>query len=263
MSTPTSRPSVAELRAVAQPVSILGRSAHEHWSGLLYMRRISVHFTRLLIPTRVTPDQLTAGMGVAGIAAALVVTIPALWAALVGFLLLQVQLLLDCSDGELARWRGPKGGALGVYLDGLSHWTTDALLLVAVGVRADGGLGSIGGWTTLGLVAAVLALFVHAETDLVYVARAKSGLPPPQTDAGAIVPQVGLVRRLRRFLTRLPVNKLLSAWDLSYAIVVVAVIDAFASGLPATRVLTIALVAIGVYAAAGHLLSVLTSRRLR
>ena len=36
--------------------------------------------------------------------------------------------------------------------------------------------------------------------------------------------QVGLVRRLRRSLARLPVNRLLSAWDLSYAIVVVAVI---------------------------------------
>jgi len=255
------RPAVAELRAVAQPAEVLGRSAHEHWSGLLYMRRLSIHLTRAVVPTRITPDMLTAAMGVVGIAAALVLTVPAMWAAVVMFVLLQVQLLLDCSDGELARWRGPAGGARGVYIDNLSHWVTDACLLAAVAVRADGGLRSVDGWTTLGLATAVLALLVHAETDLVYVARAKLGLPAP--DAADVVPQVGLVRRLRRLLAHLPVNRLLSAWDLSYVVLVVAAVDAVRGGLAATRLLTVVLLAVSVYAVLGHLLSVLTSRRLR
>lgn len=255
------RPTLAELRAVAQPESVLGRSAHEHWSGLLYMRKVSLRLTRLLVPTAVTPDQLTALMGLVGVAAALVVTVPALWAAFVAFLLLQLQLLLDCSDGELARWRGPSGGARGVYVDNLGHWVTDALLLAGVAVRADGGLRSVDGWTTIGLATAVLALLVHAETDLVYVARAKLGLPAPAPDA--VTPQVGFVRRLRRTLARLPVNKLLSAWDLSYVVLVVAVVDSVRGDTGATRVLTVALLAISVYAVLGHLLSVLTSRRLR
>ena len=55
-----------------------------------------------------------------------------MWAAVLVFGLLQLQLLLDCSDGELARWRGPTGGARGVYVDNLSHWVTDALMLVGV-----------------------------------------------------------------------------------------------------------------------------------
>jgi phosphatidylglycerophosphate synthase len=255
------RPTLAELRGVAQPPAVLGRSAHEHWSGLLYMRRVSLRLTRLLVPTPVTPDLLTVTMGIVGIASAAVVTVPALWAAVSAFVLLQLQLLLDCSDGELARWRGPAGGARGVYLDNLSHWVTDAFLLVGVAVRADGGVGSIGGWTTLGLCTAVLALVVHAETDLVYVARAKLGLPPPA--AGAVTPQVGFVRRARRTLTRLPVNRLLSAWDLSYVVVAVAVVDRVRGDLSASRGLTVALLAISGYAVLGHLLSVLTSRRLR
>ena len=255
------RPSLDELRAVAQPQSVLGRSAHEHWSGLLYMRKVSLRFTRLLVPTPVTPDLLTATMGVVGVAAAVVVTIPALWAAVVAFGLLQLQLLLDCSDGELARWRGPKGGARGVYVDNLSHWVTDAFLLAGVAVRADGGLRSIGGWTTVGLATAGLALLVHAETDLVYVARAKLGLPAPAADA--VTPQVGVVRRMRRTLARLPVNRLLSAWDLSYAVVAVAVVDRVRGDTAATRLLTVVLAGVGVYAVLGHLLSVLTSRRLR
>lgn len=258
---PTTRPTVAELRAVAQPPSVLGRSAHEHWSGLLYMRRVSIHFTRLLIPTPVTPDLLTWAMLVLGIGAAAVVTVPALWSALAMFVLLQLQLLFDCSDGELARWRRTAGGARGVYIDNLGHWVTDAFLLAGVAVRADGGLRSIDGWTTIGLTTAVLALLVHAETDLVYVARSKSGMPAP--DADAVVPQVGLVRRMRRLLARLPVNRLLSAWDLSYVVVAVAVVDAVRGCLGASRVLILVLIAVAVYAVLGHLLSVLTSRRLR
>jgi len=256
-----SRPTVSELRDVAQPPAVLGRSAHEHWSGLLYMRRVSIHFTRLVVPTRVTPDMLTWAMVVLGVAAAVVVTVPALWSALVMFVLLQLQLLLDCSDGELARWRGPAGGARGVYIDNLGHWVTDAFLLTGVAVRADGGLGSIDAWTTVGLATAVLALLVHAETDLVYVARSKLGLPAPNADA--VVPQVGLVRRLRRMLARLPINRLLSAWDLSYVVLVVAVIDAARGRSDGMQVLTVVLAGVSVYAVLGHLLSVLTSRRLR
>ena len=56
---------------------------------------------------------------------------------------------------------------------------------------------------------------------------------------------------------------MLSAWDLSYVVVVVAVIDRVRADAAATRVLTVALFAISGYAVLGHLLSVLTSRRLR
>jgi phosphatidylglycerophosphate synthase len=259
MTTP--RPSVTELRAVAQPDTVLGRSAHEHWSGRLYVRRLSIHLTRLLVPTPVTPDQLTALMGATGIAAALVLTVPRWWSGVLACAALQLQVLLDCSDGELARWRGPTGGARGVYLDSLAHWTTDAAVVCAVGVHADGGLSSPGGWTTLGLVAAVLALVVHAETDLVYVARMKAALPRPETDA--VVPRVGVVRRLRHALSRLPVNRLLSAWDLAFVLLAMAVAEAAGTGLRGSEVLTVVLVVVGIYTVVGHLVSVLSSRRLR
>ena len=68
---------------------------------------------------------------------------------------------------------------------------------------------------------------------------------------------------MRRLLAHLPVNRLLSAWDLSYVVVVTAVIDAVRGDTGATRVLTVVLLAVSVYAVLGHLLSVLTSRRLR
>ena len=65
----TSRPSLAEVRAVAQAGVIERRSA-EHWAGRLYMRGVSGHVTRWVVSTRaldrITPDQLTVLMIVAG-----------------------------------------------------------------------------------------------------------------------------------------------------------------------------------------------------
>ena len=45
----------------------------------------------------------------------------------------QLQLLLDCCDGEVARWRrtfSPKGP----YLDALAHYSTEAALPAALGI---------------------------------------------------------------------------------------------------------------------------------
>jgi hypothetical protein len=64
----SSRPSIAELRQVTQPGSIMGRRSGEHWAGRLYMRRLSPYVTRLLVGAPVTPDALTILMIVIGLA---------------------------------------------------------------------------------------------------------------------------------------------------------------------------------------------------
>jgi phosphatidylglycerophosphate synthase len=197
---------------------------------------------------------------VSGLAAAVVLTIPEAWATIVAVLLVQAQVLFDCSDGELARWRGISG-ARGVYLDRLGHYTTDAAVVAAVGVHADGGLTSVGGWTTLGLCAAVLVLVSRAETDLVHVARSAAGMR--RLEPADVVPRAGGVRTLRRLVYRAPVNRLLLAWDLSVVLVVVAVVGAATGSQVPYQVLTLALVGVGLLVLAGHLLSVLMSARLR
>nr|MBA2529277.1 CDP-alcohol phosphatidyltransferase family protein [Euzebyales bacterium] len=173
---PSSKPSVAELRAVCQPAGLVGRRSGEHWAGRLYMRRLSIHATRHLVGAPVSANTLTGLMIVVGMAAAAAATIPTLWAALLAAVGIQGYLLLDCADGEVARWRRTTSPT-GVYLDRVGHYVVEVALIAAVGARADGGLTSMGGWTTLGLLAAVLALLTKAETDLVAVARAAAGLP--------------------------------------------------------------------------------------
>jgi hypothetical protein len=256
------RPTIEELRRVAQPETVVGRASAEHWAGRLYMRHLSIYVTRWLVPTRVSPDFLTWMLIVTGVAAALVLTIPHWWAAVITLLLIQLQGLIDCMDGELARWR-QRTGPVGIYVDRIGHYVTDAGLAVAVGVRAGGGLGVNNGWTTIGLCAGFVVLITKAETDLVHTSRALSGRPPTVDTVGVAVPHATLVRRLRRIAGNLPFNRALLAMELTGLALVAAIIDASRGGLTATRGLDVALLAIAGIVVVGHLLSIVTSDRLR
>jgi phosphatidylglycerophosphate synthase len=258
----TRRPSIEELRRVAQPDTVVKRASGEHWAGRLYMRHLSIHVTRLLVPTRVSADGLTWTMLVTGVGAAAVMTIPHLWAAVAALLLIQLQALLDCMDGELARWR-QRTGPVGIYVDRLGHYVTDAGLAVAVGVHADGGLGSIDGWTTVGLAAGFVILLTKAETDLVHVARAQSGRERAVDTTAVATSHQSLLRRLRSTAGALPFNRALLAIEMSALAVVAAVIDAARGDLSAMRVLDVALLVIAGIVVVGHLLATVTSDRLR
>jgi len=258
--TSDARPSLSELRAVCQPVDVLGRVNGEHWAGRYYMRHVSIHLTRALVGARISADAVTWLMIASGLLAALALTVPHPAAPVATFLLIQVQLLLDCSDGELARWRGtcsPKG----IYLDRIGHYSTDAALVAALGVRVDGGLGDIGGWTTMGLVVAVLVLMVKSETDLVHVARGLGGRPP-LSDTGSQL-RSGALRAARRMVRLFPFHRALLAIELSLLTVVAGLVDALTSGLLGSRILLVALVPIAVVVVTGHLLSILRSDKLR
>src|SRR3954470_14275010 len=197
----SSPPSIAELRAVTQPPAVFERSSGEHWAGRLYMRRLSPYLTRRLIATRLSADAITWLMVPVGLLAALALTVPGVGGALGAVVLVQVQLLLDCSDGEVARWRG-SFGAKGIYADRIAHHITDAALACALGIRADGGWDAIDGWTTIGLVLAVLGLLIKAESSLVHVARAARGRRAPADTEATARPRAAGLARVRRALGR-------------------------------------------------------------
>src|SRR5690348_4499772 len=106
MSAAMSKPSTAEPRAATQPPSIFERNSGSYWAGRVLMQRLSPHLTRLLIRTPITPNGVTGLMILVGVLAAAALTLPGVGWAIVAFALIQLQLLLDCSDGEVARWRG-------------------------------------------------------------------------------------------------------------------------------------------------------------
>ena len=255
-------PTIAELRAVTQPESIFARNSGEHWAGRLYVRRASPYLTRLLLRTRISPNGVTWLMILAGLAAAAVLSVPGVATAVAAVALIQLQILLDCSDGELARWQ-QRFSPAGIYLDRFGHWLTEAALPIALGVRADGGWDELGTYTALGLLVAVLVLLVKGESALVTVARAEAGLPPAADTQAVAAPRARGLRRLRRGLGYVPFFRAFVAIEATMLALAAAIADAAAGDHTGSRVLVIALVALAAITAAGRLVAILTSDRLR
>lgn len=253
-----SGPSVAELRQVAQPPGHLERRNGEHWAGVLYMRRLSIYVTWAMTKTPVTPDQLTWVMTVAGVAAGFVLALPGLWAAVLAALLIQVYLLLDCSDGELARWTG-KTSLAGVYLDRVGAYFAEAAVLAGLGWRASEVLPDW--YTVLGFAGALGAILIKAESDLVEVARAKGGLGAA-TEAAAVQFRSGLLGLGRRILAATQFHRIMQPIELSLLAVVTAIIDAVVGVPTATRVLVVACAIAAAVQVVLHLISIMASRRL-
>ncbi|MET8156107.1 CDP-alcohol phosphatidyltransferase family protein [Sphaerisporangium sp. NPDC005289] len=257
-----SGPSVIELRAVAQPQTTMDRNSGEHWAGALYMRKLSIYVTWALARTPISPNQVTGLMIVSGLLAGVVLALPGLWAAIAAAVLIQVYLLLDCSDGELARWTH-RTSITGVYLDRVGHYFAEAALLIGLGFRASETLPDW--YTVLGFAAALGAILIKSETDLVDVARARSGLAAT-SEAAAEHFQSRRLGAARKVAAALRFHRVIQAVELSILAVIAAVVDAVwgtvAGGLTATQVLTVACVVFAVLQTVLHLVSILASRRL-
>jgi phosphatidylglycerophosphate synthase len=251
------RPSIAELRSVCQPPATLNRVNAEHWAGRLYMRQISIYVTRVLLRLGVSADTVTSIMVVVGVLGGLALLLPGLPGAIAAVVLIQVYLLLDCCDGEVARWRGTSS-VRGVYLDRVGHYLTEATLLAALGFRAAGLGANV--WTVIGLLAAIFALLIKAETDLVDAARARGGLDVAPESAGELTG--ARIARARRLAASLRIHRITGAVEASLLICLASIVDSLRGNLIATRVLTTAVMVIAGVQVILHLISILKSRRL-
>ncbi|MEU2155139.1 CDP-alcohol phosphatidyltransferase family protein [Streptomyces sp. NPDC019396] len=257
------RPSVAELRPVVHPAGVKDRRSGEHWGGRLYMREISLRITRLLVTTKVTPNQLTYLMTVAGVLALPALLVPGIWGAVLGVVMVQLYLLLDCVDGEVARWK-KQYSLSGVYLDRVGAYLCDAAVLVGFGLRAAD-LWSGGGidwlWAFLGTLAALGAILIKAETDLVGVARHQAGMEPVK-DAAA-EPRSSGMALARRAAAALKFHRLVLGIEASLLILVLAIADQIRGDLFFSRLGVAVLAAIALLQTVLHLVSILVSSRLR
>jgi phosphatidylglycerophosphate synthase len=172
-------------------------------------------------------------------------------------------MLWDCCDGEVARWRRTFS-PVGFFLDKLGHTVAESAIPLALGVRADGGLDSLGGWTTLGAVLAVLVLINKSLNDAVHLARSANDLPRLADRAEEAAPRAAGVRRLRSLARYVPFHRAFHSVELTLLALVAAIVDAATGGgLDATRVLLVALVVAAAITVLGHLAAILSSSRLR
>lgn len=262
----TDHPSMEELRAVAQPPSVVGRRNSEHWAGTLYLRRMSLYFTRAVLPTGISANGVTWLMIAIGIIGAAVLMIPSWWAILACAILMQVQILVDCSDGEVARWRGTSS-PMGVYLDRVGHYVTEAALPIALGIHVDGGPGSIGGWTVIGALTGCLVVLKKSFGDLVLVARHAAGLPKTDESVEVTGSRSAGLRSARDLLRFFPFFRAFVAIEFSLITLVAATLGLLLASLglvgdgDVLRWWTLAALPLALATAGGFLLMIVTSRR--
>lgn len=268
MNAQSRRPTIGELRAVSQPESVRGRQNAEHWSGE-YLRHGSLYVTRLLVPTRMTPNGVTGLMILSGWCIALSLLVPGIWGPLLAVFFAQLQMYLDCVDGELARWRRRFSPA-GVFLDRVAHYTTEGFIGLAFGLRASGVLGGdpspAESWKYAFLGAVLMGgiLVNKALNDLVHVARAFSGIDRLADTAEAkAVPRTGLVGTMRRLARFLPFHRIFHSVELSLLALALGVVGLFADGTDVFRVAVLVLAPAVWVVVLGHFVAIVASPRVR
>ncbi|MFI8458510.1 CDP-alcohol phosphatidyltransferase family protein [Kitasatospora sp. NPDC085464] len=251
-------PALAELREVCQPQAKLQSRNGEHWAGRLYMRAISLRTTRQLVRTSVSPNTLTWVMVVCGVGGGAALLIPGLTGAALAAVLFQLFLLFDCVDGEVARWKRQFSMA-GVYVDRLGAYLADAALMIGAGVRAARGGSEL--WVSAGLAAALGVVLLKASTDLVDVARARSGQPP--ADEESTQPRSQGMATARRLASVFKIHRVTNGIEASLVLLAAAVVDSGLGNLDATRATLAGITVITWGMVVAHLASILSSSRLR
>ena len=268
MTTLPARPtSISELRRVAQPPEVRSRANAEHWTASLYLRDVSPYLTWWLLKTSVTANGVTGLMILAGWATAASLLVPGIGGALLALVMGQVQMLIDCSDGEVARWRRTSSPA-GVFLDKVGHYSTEALIPVVLGVRAAGWPFDAPAdylWTTLGSTLALVIVLNKALNDMVHVARANAGLDRLEDKRGGVtVPSGRLLSRLRSIARFVPFHRLYHSVELTMLAVLAAVVGLVVGDpLAADRVLVAVLLPLSLLALVGHFVAIMASKRVR
>lgn len=257
--------SIAELRAVAQPPEVRGRRNAEHWTASLYLRNLSPYLTWWLLKTSISANGVTGLMILTGWAAAASLLIPGIGGAALALVLGQLQMLVDCCDGEVARWRGTSSPA-GIFLDNVGHYSTETLIAIALGIRAAGYPFQTPDdylWTNLGTLLALIIVLNKALNDMVRVARANAGLPKLADTQSEYAPTHGAVARLRRVARYVPFHRLYHSVELTMLIFAFSVVGLFIGDQLANRILLVALVPLALLALVGHFVTIMASKRVR
>ena len=130
----------------------LANRANDGFFSVFFLRRISKLLTFLAIKVRATPNQVTLASFAIGLYAAYLFAQGDTWSLVIGAILLQVSLIVDCVDGELARYTR-RFSELGAWLDAITDRVKEyaVFLGLAYGAFVEKG-------QNLWLLAAVLML---------------------------------------------------------------------------------------------------------
>jgi phosphatidylglycerophosphate synthase len=122
-------PTIKEMRAVCQQrkPNAKGQMVWAgHWYNRLVNRHFSIYFTWLFVKLNISANQVSLLMILTGLAGAALLIPHLLWLNIIGAFSLMFAEVLDCVDGEVARWT-KKSSLKGLYLDVVNHVLCNAL----------------------------------------------------------------------------------------------------------------------------------------
>ena len=254
MSARPTKPTIAQIREISQPVSVTGRTNAEHWVADLYLRKISPYLTRLLLKTPITANGVTYLMILTGISVSGALLIPGYKGILFALFLTQLQMLWDCCDGEIARWRNSQSPK-GVFLDRVGHYLTESLIPVAFALRLAGWPEeAVTDWKLpfLGALISILILLNKAFNDIVHVSRAFAGIEKLSDSKSSNSPTKNWLR-----LAKAPF-KVIAIQRLFHSVEMALIISIFGDN----KLLIEYGVFVALFVTAGHLVAILGSRKL-
>ena len=119
--------SIKELRKICYE----SRDGEIDWWAKNVSTMISIYVTKLLLYTSITANQVTWSMIIVGLIASILFSFGNYWFSLMGGLLLHFAIILDGTDGEIARYR-KMTSTVGQYLDRLYHDLIPPLIFVSI-----------------------------------------------------------------------------------------------------------------------------------
>ncbi len=122
--------SIKELRKICVPKY----KTKPPWR-ILFARKVSIYFTWLFIKTPLVPNQITFMMLVLGIIVGILFMFGNYFYSLIAILLFQLAFFIDCSDGEVARWKKMESSR-GFYLDLMTHIIVNPLIIIGISIGA-------------------------------------------------------------------------------------------------------------------------------
>ena len=122
-------------------------------AGLLFGDHASLVFTKVFVDLRLSPNYASVGFLICGLIGAVLQVTTSAW-ALTGAILLVLYYVLDCVDGEVARWQRVVNVHWGYY-DYLFHMLIKPLAFFGIGLGTFGEIGSV--WLLCAAFAAAIA----------------------------------------------------------------------------------------------------------
>jgi hypothetical protein len=165
---------ISELKSIVAKPQVGKKSP---WYARKVIRRISVYVTWCFLHTNATANQVTILQNVVGFIGFLLLCSAHLGWALLGIALIQLSYVLDCVDGEIARYR-KASSVNGIFLDFFNHVTIIPLIPVGLGFHYYAISGQSLAYPILGVLGGLFSMspinLANNETMIYLITKRKS-----------------------------------------------------------------------------------------